>query len=56
MVALDSERGDPGSPTLVPVPLSIAGSGPRRVPLDHAVVVAARDLGITLGEPEAEQQ
>jgi 6-phosphofructokinase 1 len=56
MVALVSERGNPGSPTLAPVPLSIAGSGPRRVPLDHAAVIAARDLGITLGEPKAEQQ
>jgi len=52
MVALVSERGDPGSPTLEPVPLSIAGSGPRRVPLDHAAMVAARDLGISLGEAE----
>jgi 6-phosphofructokinase 1 len=56
MVALVSERGDPGSPTLAPVPLSIAGSGPRRVPLDHAAIIAARDLGISLGEPKAEQR
>ncbi|HEX7101871.1 MAG TPA: ATP-dependent 6-phosphofructokinase, partial [Nitrolancea sp.] len=53
MVALASDRGDPDSPTLTPVPLSIAGSGPRRVPLNHAAIVAARDLGITLGEPQA---
>jgi 6-phosphofructokinase 1 len=52
IVAWVSERGDSGNPTLAPVPLSLAGSGPRRVPLDHAAIVAARDLGISLGETE----
>lgn len=56
MVALVSERGDLDSPALAPVPLSIAGSGPRRVPLNHAAITAARDLGVSLGEQEPENR
>jgi 6-phosphofructokinase 1 len=52
MVALVSERADSDTPMLAPVPLSIAGSGPRQVPLNHAAIVAAQDLGITLGQAE----
>ncbi len=51
MVAVAGESGGPGLPTVVPVPLSVAGRGARRVPLDHPALIAARDVGISLGEP-----
>lgn len=51
MVGVAGESGGPGLPTIVPVPLSVAGRGARRVPLDHPALVSARDIGISLGEP-----
>lgn len=51
MVGVISESGGPGIPTIVPVPLAVAGRGARRVPLDHPALVSARDIGISLGEP-----
>ncbi len=51
MVAVAGEAGGPGQPTIVPVPLSVAGRGARRVPLNHPALISARDVGISLAEP-----
>ncbi len=51
MVAVVGEAGGPGQPTIVPVPLSVAGRGARLVPLNHPALISARDVGISLAEP-----
>jgi 6-phosphofructokinase 1 len=47
MVALDP-------PTVLAVPLEVATERMKCVPLDSDTILTARDLGICLGEPEAE--
>jgi phosphofructokinase-like protein len=56
MVAIAGEAGGHGQPSIVPVPLVVAGRGARRVPLDHPALIAARDVGISMGEPTPAQR
>lgn len=50
MVAVAGETGSRGRPVVVPIPLTEPGRGPRHVPLNHPLLVAAREMGISFGD------
>jgi hypothetical protein len=49
MVAITGEAAGPGHPAVASVPLALAARGPRLVPLNHPLLIAAEEMGISLG-------